>query len=165
VRKIQAWKRGYIEKAGSSQVAQRQAKISVNSYMRRARCLFSEKITRHLAFQITNPFVGVEFEPKQSRRYRSSFAVTNLIETAKEELTEENPELYKIFLLGVMSGLRRAEIDALPWSAFLWDQNIIRIEATEFFRPKSEDSRGNVQVDPELMETFRATGHGRAVSL
>jgi hypothetical protein len=65
------------------------------------------------------------------------------------------PEQFKIFLLGAMAGLRRNEIDKLPWTAFRWDEGVIRIQATEFFRPKSRDSEGDVLVDPELLEIFR----------
>jgi integrase len=65
------------------------------------------------------------------------------------------PEQFKIFLLGAMAGLRRNEIDKLPWSAFRWDEGVIRIQATEFFRPKSRESEGDVLVDPELLEIFR----------
>jgi hypothetical protein len=32
---------------------------------------------------------------------------------------------------------------------------VIRIETTEFYRPKSHNSEGDVRVDPELMEVFR----------
>jgi hypothetical protein len=49
-----------------------------------------------------------------------------------------------------MAGLRRSEIDKLPWS-----EGVIRIQATEFFRPKSQASEGDVLVDPELIELFR----------
>ena len=62
-----------------------------------------------------------------------------------------------------MAGLRRNEIDKLPWSAFRWDEGIIRIEATQFFRPKTSDSEGDVLVDPELLEIFRGY-HARAKS-
>lgn len=54
-----------------------------------------------------------------------------------------------------MAGLRRSEIDRLPWTAFRWDEGVIRIEATHFFRPKSDDSEGDVLVEPELLEIFR----------
>jgi hypothetical protein len=46
-------------------------------------------------------------------------------------------------------------IDKLPWTAFRWDEGVIRIEATRFFRPKSEESEGDILVDPELLEIFR----------
>jgi hypothetical protein len=38
---------------------------------------------------------------------------------------------------------------------------VIRITATQFFRPKSRDSEGDVLVDPELLEMFRGY-HARA---
>jgi integrase len=60
-----------------------------------------------------------------------------------------------------MAGLRRNEIDKLEWLAFRWDQGTIRIEATQYFHPKSEDSLGDVEVDPELLAIFRAF-HRRA---
>jgi integrase len=54
-----------------------------------------------------------------------------------------------------MAGLRRNEIDKLPWSAFRWEEGVIHIAATEYFRPKSRESEGDIPVDPELMEIFR----------
>jgi hypothetical protein len=54
-----------------------------------------------------------------------------------------------------MAGLRRNEIDKLEWPSFRWTQNVIRIEATRYLQPKTEDSVGDVEVDPELMEIFR----------
>ena len=61
-------------------------------------------------------------------RYRSTFDIIALVESAKEELATEQPELFKIFLLGAMAGLRRHEIDLLQWRAFLFDEGAIRIE-------------------------------------
>ena len=78
-----------------------------------------------------------------------------LLESARQELGTSKPEQYKIFLLGAMAGLRRNEIDKLPWNAFRWNKGFIRIQATEFFRPKSHESEGDVLVDPELLEIFR----------
>jgi integrase len=46
-------------------------------------------------------------------------------------------------------------------ASFRWDQGTIRIEATQYFHPKSEDSLGDVEVDPELLGIFRGF-HGRA---
>jgi hypothetical protein len=160
--KIQAWKRSYIARADQSQAAQRKARIAINSYLRRARSLFSKKIMRHLDIPVTNPFSEVEFEPRQSTRYQSSVDLAKLLQTAARELSADEPECFKILLLGALAGLRRHEIDLLPWSAFQWDKNVIRIEATRFFHPKSEDSVGDVEVDKEVMEIFRGY-HARAL--
>ena len=67
---------------------------------------------------------------------------------ARAELAVEHPEQWKIFLLGAMAGLRRNEIDVLPWTAFRWNEGVIRIETTEHYRPKSHNSEGDVRVDP-----------------
>jgi len=85
-------------------------------------------------------------------RYRSGFNIAELIEAAQKELA---PEQLKILLLAVMAGLRRNEIDKLEWPAFRWNDGVIRIEATRYFHPKSEDSLGDVEVDPELLAIFR----------
>ena len=93
--------------------------------------------------------------------YRSGFNVEALLESAREELATEKPEQWKIFLLGAMAGLRRNEIDKLPWSAFRWEEGVIHIATTEYFRPKSLASENDIPVDPELMEIFRGY-HARA---
>jgi integrase len=84
-------------------------------------------------------------------RYQSSIDVESLIRAAQKELPQEQ---FKIFLLAIMAGLRRNEIDKLEWPAFDWHKGVISIRATSHFTPKSEDSTGDVEVDPEMMELF-----------
>jgi len=155
--KVQEWKRTHLARAKRDPLSQRQAKVSVNSFMRRARSLFAADILRHLAIELPEPrpFAGVAFEPRQSLKYRSNFDVLELIKEARSDLAESDPELFKIFLLAVMVGLRRKEIDLLEWPSFKWETVVIRIEPTHHFHPKSEDSIGDVPVDKELMEIFR----------
>jgi integrase len=45
--------------------------------------------------------------------------------------------------------------DLLPWSAFRWDEGVIRIEHTKHFTPKTLDSSADIAVDPKLMTLFR----------
>ncbi len=156
--RIQEWKRAFLARAGNDQARKRSARISVNSFISRAKCLFSPEHTKHLeSVKLPSPlpFDEISFEPRQSMKYRSSFDVVKLIEEARVELSTEKPEQLKIFLLATMAGLRRNEIDKLEWSAFLWEEGLIRIEATRWFHPKSEESLGDVEVDSELMELFR----------
>jgi hypothetical protein len=151
---VQKWKLRFLRRAGSDPVKQRAAKISVNSLMRQAKSLFSPGVLKFIRLELPNalPFVGVGFEPRQSMRYRSGFDVETLIEAAQKELPIEQ---LKIFLLATMAGLRRNEIDKLEWRAFHWSQRRIRIEATRYFHPKSEDSLGDVEIDTELLKVFR----------
>jgi integrase len=125
--------------------------------MRQARSLFSPKMLRHVNLSLPNPlpFAGVEFEPRQSMKYRSEIDVEALIKAANKELRAAAPEAYKIFLLAVAVGLRRKEIDLLEWPSFRWEENAIRIQPTRYFHPKSEDSIADLPVDAEVMDLFR----------
>jgi len=156
--KIQQWKRSFLSDAAQDPISQRSAKTSVNTYLRQARSLFSQKILKHLEGVILPnplPFSGVEFAPRQSLKYGATFDVQRLIGQAKHELSEADSEAFKVFLLAVMVGLRRKEIDLLEWESFLWDSGVVRVQATEHFDAKTEDSLGEVAVDSELLEVFR----------
>jgi integrase len=151
---IQKWKLRFLRRAAGDPLKERAARISVNSLMRQAKSLFAPAVLKFIQLEVpdTIPFAGVSFEPRQSMRYRSGFNVEDVIRAAKDELP---PDQMKIFLLAVMGGLRRNEIDKLEWASFRWKDGVIRIEATRFFQPKSEDSTGDVEVDPEVMAVFR----------
>jgi integrase len=162
--KVQQWKLSFVANAGDDPVKQRAARISANSFLRRAKSLFAPSMTKHLervTFPTPVPFEGVEFYNRTSMRYHSSFDVLKLIKISKKELALSAPEQFKVFLLAVMAGLRRREIDTLEWSAYRWGSGIIRIEPTRWFHPKSEDSIGDVEIDPEPVKVFREY-HGKA---
>jgi integrase len=151
--KVQKWKVEFLRRAGSNPVKRRSASISVNSILRQAKSLFAPAILKFVKLDIPcSPFEGIQFEPRRSMRYQSSFNLEKLIGAAQEELP---PEQFKIFLLALMAGLRRNEIDKLEWDALDWRRGTISIAATRWFTPKSEDSAGDVEVDPEVMELFR----------
>jgi integrase len=151
--KLQKWKVEFLKRAGSNPSKRRSASISVNSLLRQAKSLFAPGILKFVELDISSsPFEGVQFEPRQSMRYQGSFDLKKLIHAAQNELPREQ---FKIFLLAIMAGLRRNEIDKLEWSAFDFTRGVISIKATRYFSPKSEDSTGDVEVDPEVMALFR----------
>jgi hypothetical protein len=153
--KIAAWKKGYLERAKSDPVSQRAARVSVAYYLRNARSLFGAKIREHIGLALPDPlpFSGVKIERLDSR-YFATFDLAELIQSARDDLAETDQEAFKVLLLSAMVGLRRKEIDLLPWSAFRWHDNIIRIEHTQHFSPKTDDSVADVAADPELMTIF-----------
>jgi hypothetical protein len=77
-----------VATAGNDPLTLRKARISVNTFLRRSRSLFSQKLLRQLQLRLPSPlpFDGVEFEPRQSMKYRSDFNVINLIKLASKEL-------------------------------------------------------------------------------
>jgi Phage integrase family len=157
--KIEAWRADFIKRIGVNPIKEKSARVSTNSYISCARSLFGPDLTARVKDVIELPspvpFTGVKVERVRVPRYRSSFDMATLLESARAELAVDRPEQYKIFLLASMAGLRRNEIDKLPWSAFRWNEGLIRIEATEHFRPKTHESAGDVVVDPGLIEIFR----------
>jgi integrase len=158
--KVQEWKKAFLAKGDKDPMSQRRAKVTVNSFLRQARSLFSAKnVLPHIADRIELadplPFSSINFEEEPSLKYKRTFDVRDLIQRAEVELAVSQPELFKIFLLAVMAGLRRKEIDLLEWASFRWPENVIRIETTEFFKAKTEESNDDVEVDRELMEIFR----------
>jgi hypothetical protein len=165
--KIEAWRIEFIRTKATDPLREKSARISVGSFILRARSLFRPETVARIRDLVEIPqplpFDGVKVESVPAPRYRATFDMAALMESAREELATFQHEQYKIFLLGAMAGLRRNEIDCLPWTAFRFEEGVIRIETTEFYRPKSRSSEGDVLVDPELMELFRGY-HARARS-
>lgn len=160
---VEQWRQRSLAAASlRGPVALRHAKNTLNSTLRMARSLFSPKFLRHLDVgpDFTSPFMGVGFEPRQSMRYHSHTDLDSLVNAAlrgdgDRDLEALPPPQLKAFLLAGLAGLRRNEIDKLEWSSFRWDENVIHLKATEYFQPKTEESLGDVDVDCELMATFR----------
>ena len=135
--RVQRWKVAFLKCAGTDPVRMRSARTSVNSLLRKAKSLFSIKRLRFvgaLGLPFSSPFEGVEFEPRQSMRYHS---FVNLEQLTAEAVRELPAQELKIFLLASMVGLRRNEIDKLEWSAFCWEQSLLRIENSMHFQTKN----------------------------
>jgi integrase len=150
---IQRWKVSFLKRAGNDPLRQRTARVNVNSALRQAESLFSEK---HMQFVnldgISNPFAGIKLEAGRDMRYRSTFDIERLVADALKELPIEQ---LKAFLLAGMAGLRRAEIDHLRWNAFDWGKSVLVLSATNTFAGKSEASLAEIDLDPELVALFR----------
>lgn len=157
--RIDVWKKCYVQKAGSDPAKRKSAERTANSCIRSAKALFGKRIIKHLSgvsLPEEIPFRETEYFRQSASRYRSQINIEKLIAAAEAELKEAVPEQYKIFILAIFVGLRRKEIDMLPWSAFDWEKSIIRIRATEHYELKSESSADDVPVEPEIMALFRA---------
>jgi integrase len=161
--RVQRWKIDFLKRAGDNPIRLRSARISVNSFLRRAKSLFSPELTKHLTHVPSSPFADIKFEPRQSQRYFSTINVEQLTSAATKELAAADPPAFLVFLLALGAGLRRLEIDRLEWSAFQWDKNTIHIGPTAHFDVKTEHSLGDIPIDDELMSIFRGY-HAKAKS-
>ena len=154
---VQRWRLRYLEKAGRAPDAVRRAQNSANSIIRNARSLFSEKALKFVKAKLVLPeplpFADAKLEKRGSTRYISKIDAPSLIALAKKELKGEP---LKIFYLGLLCGLRKREIDLLQWREVDFTSGQIRVEATEYFQPKSEDSIGQIDLDNEFLELLRS---------
>ena len=156
--RIQKWREAFLVRAGNDPVKQRAARVSANTFLCEARSLFSPKYIaglETLSLPAPLPFAGIKLERRSMPKYQSTFDVLGLVRAAGEELAAGEPECFKAFVLAVMAGLRRNEIDKLEWARFNWSAGLINITPTEFFRTKSEDSARSVWIPPEMLEAFR----------
>jgi integrase len=156
--RVTAWQQQRIKKAGHSPMAIASAKRTTNSYVRCARSLFGRDIRKRLTgIRLPDPlpFDGVELFDSGSMKYVSKVDVQALIAAARSELKPNEPEVYKGFLLGLFAGMRRAEIDLAEWRMVDWQNNVIRLEETEWLHLKTQDSAGEITVDAEVIAELR----------
>lgn len=74
---------------------------------------------------------------------------------ARDELGTADAEVFKILVLALVFGLRRAEIDNLLWLAFDFAGAVLRVETSEYHELKSEDSAGAIDLDDDTLALFR----------
>lgn len=156
---ILAWKNKRLRAAECDPLAKRRAVVTVNSLMRNAKSLFGKKllpfVEQSFALSRPLPFDGIALEKEPSLRYISKIDPIAIMALAKEELADNDPESFKVMILALVCGLRRAEIDNLLWRAFDFASSSMRVESSEFHELKSEDSAGKVDLDSDTLALFR----------
>ncbi len=169
---VEDWRRQFLKKHEDDHVAAQRAVRSANSYLRNARALFSRRIldTMHrlnIALPDPLPFSGVKLDRKAgSTRYRSQINARKLLNAARTELAQRDPDAYATILLALGAGLRRSEIDALQTQNVMSEKGIIRVMTTAQHRVKSDESEGDVFVDAGLfkeLERVRRMGKSEFV--
>jgi len=131
--KIRAWKRAYVARAGHDEFSRKRYTTSCNSYLRRARALFSKSKVidklRSVKLPAVLPFDGVELERRTDTKfYGCGIDAVTLLRSAVDELANDRVEELKAFLLALTLGLRRREMDLLEWQSFDFVTGTLRIE-------------------------------------
>ncbi len=157
---INDWKDKLIAAAGSGRKDRERVGRNINSFVRNARALFSRSIVERLTEKGVKlpkplPFEGVKLESQGSAKYESSMEVKELLKNGQAELQQDRPDDWRVILLALGAGLRRAEIDSLRWEEINFKESVIRICSHDTFETKTEDSEGNVFVDQGLLEELR----------
>jgi len=162
------WKIAYLKRAGSDLRRKLAVNRSFNTALRSCKSLFSPHIINKANFAVKIPrfkvadgqlgereaywFETLEFERAGSMKFHSPAGLTyeTLVTNARNELRSQHPEAYKLFLLCLCAGLRRAEADVCLWTQLNPEDCSIRIEANEYIEPK-HGSGGTVYVDASLL--------------
>jgi integrase len=157
--KVRTWKKKFIERAGKDEVVRRRYAVSCNSFIRRARALFSQRnvINRLKGFELPAvlPFQDIPVERITTKFYGAGIQPKVLLRNALDELGTDRPEELKCFLLGLIAGLRRKEVDLLEWQSFDFANGTLRIMPTKWFAPKTHESLGVLPIEPEFLALFR----------
>lgn len=156
---VLAWRNKRIRATDGDPPAKRRAVVTTNSLIRNAKTIFGKKllpfIEQSLPMIRPLPFDGVPLEKAPSLRYISRMDPKATLAKAREEMAEAEPEAFKVMVLALVFGLRRAEIDNLLWLAFDFAGATVRVETSEFHELKSEDSAGAIDLDEDTLALFR----------
>lgn len=178
--KVNAWKRRLLKNC-KSEDEKRRRQVTINSIIRNSKSLFSPNALMFVASDIGgrtsisaksggvglelkgkisipfNPFEGIQFEGIRKRKYDSAREGMNaelIFSSARNELAEEFPEQYKIFLLAITAGLRRKEIDWLKWKDIDFGEREISVSPSKDYSLKNNESEGRVPIDKNTSDIF-----------
>jgi hypothetical protein len=131
-------------------VLRRQRTVSVNSYLRQSRALFSNTKVLSKIRSIELPeqlsFVGVASEKRVDQKfYGAGIDPMTLVRAAMKELSAEP---LKAFLLANTLGLRRQEVDMLEWQSIDFATATLRIVPTKWYALKTHESAAELPIEP-----------------
>ncbi len=139
--KVQAWRKRQLE--GLNPAKRKRKEMSVDSTLNRVRSIWKHS-------GLPSPFEGLKWKATVKRFQPTVDAVT-LLYWAEEELREQEPEQFKAFTLCLFLGLRRKEADCLAWGQIDFERGKVRIETTEHFKPKSDNSEREIPIQESLL--------------
>ncbi|MBS0662652.1 MAG: tyrosine-type recombinase/integrase [Verrucomicrobia bacterium] len=169
---VATWRDDYVAKFEPGTPERTRREHTANSTLRNARTLFSKRTIRRVLLKRPDlilpsplPFSDVELIPERESDYfyRSEIDAKQLIEDAFAELSGNQ---LIAFILGIGAGLRRGEMDYLPWTHVDLPKGVVTVAPTQYTRLKSDSSVGKIQLEPRFADALRrhaAVTHGEFV--
>jgi len=161
---VQKWIASRIEKNPKSSSPKR----TIRSTSRNAKSLFSKAVLKEVirtrGIVLQSPFDEIEMPKKSSVRHVSKFDLEHLFNRARATLERGTPsefEAWKILLLCVATGLRRAEVDRLRWCDIDLGRNSLTVGDENGMKAKTDSSVGTVSFDEEVSEIIRSWTRGK----
>lgn len=153
---VTAWmKREEDAAAKKGQVNKDRRAHTIASHVRDARALFAEHIVaevkKRLVLPTELPFAGVT-ATATTRRFECDVSPRKLYAAA----VKLDPDTRTAFDLLLCGGLRRGEADLLPWAHVNLKAGTVKVDVTEFFRPKSKESYRTIPLPPDVVTRLRS---------
>jgi len=144
--KVQAWRKKQLDRLNPAE--RKRKETSLNSSLNQARSIWKHS-------GLPSPFEGLKWKGT-ARRFQPSVDAPSLLYWAEQELKEQDPskpesEQFKALVLCLFLGLRKREADCLTWEQIDFDAGKVRIETTEHFKPKSENSEREIPIQESLL--------------
>lgn len=139
--KVQAWRKK--ELANLTPAVRKRKEISVDTVLNHSRSLWKHS-------GLPSPFEGLKWK-QTARRFEPTVDAPTLLYWAQEELEKKKPEQFKALTLCLFFGLRKREADCLTWKQIDFERGKVKIETTEHFKPKSENSEREVPMQESLL--------------
>jgi integrase len=111
---------------------------TINHFLRHLKAIFNQGIELGY-FTGVNPVNGVKLYkiPRKNPDYLNQEEIAALLDVAKEH----SVNLYRVFVLGIYSGMRKNEIVNARWEWFDFERKLIHIQSTEAFKIKDFEDR------------------------
>lgn len=160
--RVVEWRDNYVARFPIGSEKRTHVEHTANSFIRNARSLFAKRVMKRVLTKCPNlalpqplPFEGVELLPERESDffYSPEVDARKLIEDAFKELSGNQ---LIIFILAIGAGMRRNEIDKLPWSHVDLPSGTVTVAPTKYSRLKSDSSVGKIQLEPRFAEKLRA---------
>lgn len=141
--KLQAWRKRQLDKLNPED--RKRKEVSLNSTINQARSLWKHS-------GLPSPFEGQKWK-QTTKGFKPTVGGATLLYWAEQELrgVEGKGEEFKAFMLCLFLGLRKREADCLTWQQIDFEKGKVRIETTEYFKPKSEHSERVITVQASLL--------------
>lgn len=153
---VRTWMKAEVAAvAAKGEAAKDRRAHTLASHIRDARALFAENIVaelrKSLVLPAELPFAGIT-TTSTTRRFVCAIDARELY-AAAAALDSDTRTAFDLLLC---AGLRRGEADALPWAHVDLKAGTVRVDVTEFFRPKSRESFRTVPLPPDMVKRLNA---------
>jgi integrase len=152
--RVERWRKTYVA-AAPDEIARAASKNSAASIIRNARALLAPAMIEAMKGKLripTPPPLSTLAIGGAVRRFKTSVKPRDMFDAAKAQLLGDPLAALVLCLFG---GLRRGEVDMLPWSHVDLENGFVEVRTTPHFRPKTVESERVTPLPTEALKILR----------